>query len=397
VSQHPLILLFVLFFGACVGSFLNVVIYRLPRDLSVNKPARSFCPSCKKQIPWYYNIPIASWILLRGKCAFCKSPIAARYVMVEGITMLLFFVVWMQYAPQFGWGQAMALWILVALLLSGTFIDLEHLIIPDGITKGGAVVGVILAGLLPLIDQFFPHLGILHTSPNTDGLPNAIWYRGLLWALFGAGFGYLLLWTVVQLGKIAFGRQIHEFDEEQNWIVHQPDADKNPRLDIGELTLDWDELFGRPSDRLVIETGKIKIHLKEEPDGPVMEIREIETDNIQILATKLQAGGEKYELELVEKIEGQSKKVVQPREAMGMGDVKFVMLIGAFLGWKATLFSLVVGAILGSIVGLIQKRMGGDIASRPMPFGPYLAIGALIFLFYGPQIILWYFHRAGLG
>ena len=78
------------FLGAVVGSFLNVCIYRLPRDLSVNKPRRSFCPTCKTQIPWQQNIPLLSWLFLRGRCAKCGSKIAFRYFGVELLTALLF-------------------------------------------------------------------------------------------------------------------------------------------------------------------------------------------------------------------------------------------------------------------------------------------------------------------
>src|ERR1700682_4314776 len=86
--------------GATVGSFLNVCIYRLPRDLSVNRPRRSFCPSCKKEIPWYQNLPLISWIVLRGRCANCGGKIAFRYFAVELVTALLFLAVWRSFPWQ---------------------------------------------------------------------------------------------------------------------------------------------------------------------------------------------------------------------------------------------------------------------------------------------------------
>ena len=119
--------------GAAVGSFLNVCIYRWPADLSINKPRRSFCPACRQPIPWHQNLPLVSWIFLRGRCANCGAKIAFRYFAVELITALLFLAIW----QSFPWQMAIAYWIFASLLLVGTFIDLEHFIIPDRVTIGG--------------------------------------------------------------------------------------------------------------------------------------------------------------------------------------------------------------------------------------------------------------------
>src|ERR1043166_5833225 len=133
--------------GAVVGSFLNVCIYRLPLDLSVNKPRRSFCPSCKKQLTWYQNIPLLSWIFLRGKCANCGARIAFRYFAVELLTALLFLWVW----KVFPWQIAIAYWVFVSLLIAATFIDFEHFIIPDEITIGGTIAGGLASLPLPAL------------------------------------------------------------------------------------------------------------------------------------------------------------------------------------------------------------------------------------------------------
>src|SRR4051794_32827381 len=88
--------------GAGIGPFLNVVIYRVPLGISVNNPRRSFCPSCKKQIPWYRNIPLLSWLALRGKCAECGSKIAFRYFFVELLTAVLFYAVFVKFSASYG-------------------------------------------------------------------------------------------------------------------------------------------------------------------------------------------------------------------------------------------------------------------------------------------------------
>src|SRR3954451_4338134 len=123
---------FAFILGASIGSFLNVCIYRMPRDLSVNQPRRSFCPSCKYQIPWWRNLPLISWLSLRGKCANCGAPISFRYFGVELLTGLLFLAVWLKVWPA-QWVHALPFFVMVSLFIVATFIDFEHYIIPDEI------------------------------------------------------------------------------------------------------------------------------------------------------------------------------------------------------------------------------------------------------------------------
>ena len=134
-------LLPVFFLGACIGSFLNVVIYRVPLDMSVNEPKRSFCPLCKSPIPMRLNIPLVSWLWLRGKCKSCHAPIPFRYFAVELLTALLFVAVWCAFAG-LSVGVVPFLWILIALLIAITFIDAEHLIIPSSLTWMGTAAGL---------------------------------------------------------------------------------------------------------------------------------------------------------------------------------------------------------------------------------------------------------------
>lgn len=386
VLRHPLITAMVLAFGACVGSFLNVVIYRLPRDLSVSNPKRSFCPACKAQIPAWQNLPILSWILLRGKCAKCQARIPVRYVLVEAFTSGLFLAIWWRFLPD-GWGVPVVNWLLVSLLIAATFIDAEHLIIPDGLTWKAAIAGGVLAALLPALDNWYPSAGILHVADlGSQSLPNAPWQKALLLSALGFASGYGLLWSVVKLGKMAFGKFTHVFEEDTEWTIHEPEPDAEPQLEAGEFTHLWSEMFGSEQDRLVIECTEVRVDgdLRPAPGGVVLHYNRAIIDGTEV------------PLEEVKKLQGVTRRIVRPREAMGMGDVKFVAMIGSFLGWPVTVFCLMGGSVLGAIGGLAQQRLAAHRPSRPIPFGPYLAFATLVYLFTGPELIHWYLESCGL-
>src|SRR5438477_7785351 len=144
IYQH-LFDVFAFVLGACVGSFVNVCIYRLPLNLSVNQPRRSFCPSCKTQIPWHQNLPLVSWLVLRGRCAHCGARIALRYFAVELLTALFFLIVW----KAFPWQIAIAYWVFIAVVIAATFIDFEHLIFPDELTIDGTFTGLLASTAAP--------------------------------------------------------------------------------------------------------------------------------------------------------------------------------------------------------------------------------------------------------
>ncbi len=138
-------------YGLVIGSFLNVVIYRLPRGLSLVRP-RSHCPSCNAPIAWYDNIPLLSFVLLAGRCRHCRSPIPLRYPLVEAATAALLLAVANRFA--FG-GEAVAAAVLVLLLLPLAVIDLEHHLLPDWLTLPGLAAGLLVAtvgGLVTVVD-----------------------------------------------------------------------------------------------------------------------------------------------------------------------------------------------------------------------------------------------------
>jgi leader peptidase (prepilin peptidase)/N-methyltransferase len=129
--------------GLVIGSFLNVVIYRLPRDLSVVRPG-SFCPGCHEPVRWYQNFPLFSYLFLRGRCGQCRTPISWRYPFVEFVTAFLFFVSFKGIEPTaFSIISQLRIWIFISICVSVFLIDLEHRIIPDELSLGGWAVGAL--------------------------------------------------------------------------------------------------------------------------------------------------------------------------------------------------------------------------------------------------------------
>ncbi len=353
---------FAFILGAAIGSFLNVCIYRMPRDMSVNEPRRSFCPSCKYQIPWWRNLPLFSWLALRGKCANCGSPIAFRYFGVELLTGLLFLAVWLHVWPG-NWVLAFPYWILISLFVVATFIDFEFFIIPDEVTIGGTVTGVILSTAIPKM------MGV--TSPM----------MGAFWSLVGAGVGFGLLFAVVELGKLAFGKKRMKFEKPEplKWVRRGEEAD----MTVGEEQMLWSDFFVRGNEQLLMTCNWIDL------DG-----ERFENVTVKCVCDWLHIGERKWELVKVDVITGEVTEVTFPREAMGFGDVKFIACIGAFLGWKAVLFTVMASSVLGAVVGVLTIAIGRREWSTKIPFGPYLALGALIWIFAGPELVTWYLNLA---
>jgi leader peptidase (prepilin peptidase)/N-methyltransferase len=193
------VILFLL--GASIGSFLNVCIYRLPReDMSIKDPKRSICFSCGEKIRWYDNIPIFSYIWLRGRCRNCKTEFSIRYALVELLTAVLFVLI----GRRFGYDIATPVYLVfTAALICGSFIDIDHFILPDEITIPGMIIGLFLGVGIPV---FFPDSTFL---PETwwDAVAGALVGGGSLWSLGviakailrrdAMGFGDVKLMTMV--------------------------------------------------------------------------------------------------------------------------------------------------------------------------------------------------------
>lgn len=168
--------------GACIASFLNVVIWRVPRGESIVRPP-SHCPKCNAAIKWYQNIPILSWLALRGKCANCKVPISPRYILVETLGGVLFLAVFWKFGPTY---LTPVMWVWISLMIVGTFIDFDHQLLPDFVTVGGMILGLALAAGESILSRSF--------SP-------------LIWSGAGLGFGFGLLWFVRFFGSKVFRRE----------------------------------------------------------------------------------------------------------------------------------------------------------------------------------------------
>lgn len=355
--------------GAAIGSFLNVVIYRLPLGMSVNEPKRSFCPLCKKPIPMWLNLPLLSWLWLRGTCKECKAPIPFRYFGVELLTAVLFTVVWWVFAVQLVWIVPF-LWVLIALLVAMTFIDAEHLIIPTVLTWAGSGIGLVACMVWPKL-------------PMLAGVTGN-WMAGLKQGAIGWGVGFLGLAVVVELGKLAFGRRAMKFEKPVAWHLKEPVNDEDPMYFVidGEEVAWWD-IFSRKSDKLLVETTDIRVS-GESVGGGKLIIRELEVHL---------PDGTVHHLSKIRSLDGMATSTVIPREAMGMGDVHLLGMIGAFFGWAGVFFSLF-GACMFAIIAAMIGRIG---FGKQLPFGPFLAMGAVAWMLGAWKLWAWYLEALGPG
>jgi leader peptidase (prepilin peptidase)/N-methyltransferase len=249
-------------FGLLIGSFLNVCIHRWPRDLSVIRP-RSACPECEQPIAWYDNIPLLSYVLLRGQCRQCGIAISWRYPVVELLTAISF----AYFVHHLGVSvPAIKYCVLAAILIGLIFSDLETLLLPDELTLGGVIIGLGFALFVPVPDSMLQLVATLagFEAPGRAGM-----------------IGEALLGAIVPAGAIWFG----------GWLFEK----------------------------------------------------------------------------------------LRHKEGLGFGDVKMLAMIGAFLGIRGALFTVILGSVAGSIIGLAYiKITGKDASSYPLPFGSFLGAAALV-------------------
>lgn len=339
--------------GSMVGSFLNVCIHRLPLGQSIVSPP-SHCPHCQYRIPWYLNVPLLTWVYLRGKCRNCGAPIAMRYFLVELLTGATFLSCWLTFGSRSA-ALALVYAILLAGLIVATFIDFEHFIIPDQLTFGGIGVGLLCS--------------VLVRGLQGPGTAWAALRQSVLGTLVGAGVIYFIL----RLGKLFLGRHKVELPPNSR-IVFTETALQLPDKDIA-----YEDLFYRRSDVIALQAQTVEL-----VDRCYKNVL------VRLSPSLLQIGEEKLNPEEVPHLEAVSDQIVLPREAMGLGDVKFMAAIGAFIGWKGVVFSLMISSVIGSAVGITLIAMRKQAWSSRLPYGPYIALAAAIWVFGGRRLIYWW-------
>ena len=345
--------IFTFTFGALVGSFLNVVIHRVPRELSIVFP-NSACPKCKNAIKPYDNLPILSWLLLGGKCRNCKEKISARYPSVELLTGLLFLLTY--WAIGFNPFLPVCL-IFVAMMVSLIFIDMEHMILPDVITYPLLGLALLARVIYPLFfgAEYFTDL---KSAPLSTLQNFPTWLALTAGAVVGAATG----WVVLSIIKDISGRY-EDIDEEDN---AEPAAETPPNRGLTILLGAAGAIVGAALFTLIKTPPVWLVSLY----GAILGL--------------LLGGGFLWLI-------GEVWKRLRGVDAMGFGDVKMMYAVGALLGWKLTALSLFLGAFSGAVIGMVvvARQKEKDMQTQ-IPFGIFLGIGSIIALLFGDQIIGWY-------
>ena len=251
-----LLVVIIFMFGLCIGSFMNVCIYRLPASKSIIDPLLSTCPSCNSDIRFYDNIPVLSYLWLKGRCRNCNAPISFRYLLVEVMSGIIAVNVLFAFGLSF---EGLIYFAFISSLLIITFIDIDHKIIPDIITLPGILVGLVASFALPAVTLKDSALGLL------------------------AGGGSLLIAA---------------------WVYN----------------------------------------------------------------------------------------LITSKDGMGGGDIKLLAMIGTIIGWKGVIFTIFISSAVGTVIGMTVMLIKGKNLKFAIPFGPFLSIGAITYIFFGQRFISWYFN-----
>lgn len=365
-------------FGALIGSFANVVIYRLPKGQSIAFP-RSHCPHCRHPLSVRDLIPIASWLLLRGRCRYCQAAISPRYPLIEALMAAGFVVLVLRWPIEVYGATVLPLLALFAMLVMMAAIDIDKQILPDSLTLPGTALAIV---------------GTLLYAPGS-GLPT------LEAALFGAGLGAGAIVLINRLGALVLRRWADT--KERLWPIGM---DQVNLAALGGALGGWAGGLGLAFAGVVANavTGRT-LRL---PEGALyglwlaaLALMTALGRPLQALSGSLVAAGAAAMLGALYwwlRDWGKPPAVEPEAEAtepiaMGFGDVKLAGLLGGMLGWENLLVALFFAFVLGAAGGLVGRALGGE---RQIPFGPYLALGGLLALLFGPSLLGWYLGLLGL-
>ncbi len=345
-------------FGLAVGSFVNVVVHRLPHGGAASLSGRSHCPRCNASIGWKDNVPLLSWAILGGRCRSCRAPISSRYPLVELLCAALFVLAWRE-APQPEYTvRLVILWVALAALLALAVIDLDLRILPDEITIGGMVLG-------PVAVVFAPEIlsGTWSFAQAAPWIPNDR-LRAIATSFAGIAVGAGTVGAIRALGTRAYSSTADHAVSggESSGRLDAFLASQKPR-------------HGRRQVRTWIEEGLVSVV----PSGGSAAAR-VARDPAERLAP------------------GDVVRVRTVREAMGLGDVKLQGAVGALVGPEGSLLALAIASVAGAVVGggnlvriatLLRLRGArrrraprrsswslARVAGGTIPFGPFLAAGA---------------------
>jgi leader peptidase (prepilin peptidase) / N-methyltransferase len=341
-----------LLIGLVVGSFLGRCIYWLPRQASTLTSGLCYCP-CQRSFAWHYQIPILSWLWLRGRCPACGEQISTHYPLVEGITGVLFALAYWR----FGFPVAIPIWLLGAVLVVTTFIDIEHFLILDVVSKPAIVAGVLASLLVPELHETTSRLLAVGLS--------------ILGAMVGGG----LLFLIGELGKLAFGRYKVVLPEPVPFWFENMSAD-DAQIVIGNDEFRCGDHFFRKSDRIRIRAEEV-----------IVNDQKFQAAELSLYYDRVETPAGIIPLTNLYLLEGRTAYAEFPREAMGLGDVKLVTAIGAFTGWAGAVFTIPAASVIASLYGIATLVIGRGEWSSKIPFGPYLAIGAVVWIFCGREIV----------
>jgi len=385
----PLLTVFVFVFGASVGSFLNVCSWRLPRGESLVHPG-SHCPHCGHAIAPWENIPLLSWLLLRGRCSACRGPISLRYPLIEGTTAVVFTAVWWRLTtlPGVTWEALPGAWFLAAVCIAAAVIDLEHRIVPDRLTFPALIAALVLAvlfphgrmigdwvGASPLPAHFWTLTALDFLSPYAPGLVARPRVAAVIDCALGAGVAAVFLLLVRETARRFFGSVKQVWEDPVQFVA----TGSGLRIGDGPL-LAWNDLLGVGSAtaEIHVREGRAVYRAAAAPESVKEDRLQLHDEVVLVSRRGVRFRECSVPLPALLELTGELDYCRLPREVLGLGDVKLHAVIGAFLGPEASMMIAFLAAVLGTMYGIVQRLV---LKSRtPIPFAPFLAGAALLWI-----------------